>query len=1021
LLVRVDNTSTPYGSAPHYTISSAAYDNGGTVVSLSAITPNADGSFTISDGAGGSATFTLVPAQASVSGAGKTAVGSYQLTASGLSTTHATDFSNTLTVVGSETVIPKGLSANASAGISKVYDGSTAMTGVSISLAGVEAGDVVTGSGIGAFASSHAGSQLGYTISNLALNGPDAGNYSLTGGNSYSGSNGQIVAKSLTATLSVGGTLSKTYDGGTAATGASVSGAVLGAISGDTLTLDTSGLTLAYNSAHVADAHSIQATGHAGFSIGSSVSGSLSSDYSFTPPAVASAPASITPASLSATLANTGVTKVYDGSTAAPLNFTPSWHISGLVAGDSAATLSHTSAAYNSQDVLSASTLTLAGIGISAVAGSQGSAVSDYVLDATQQSVAARITPKTVSANASSGTSKVYDGSTAMNGVGIALAGLVAQDDVTAAGVGTFDTRHVGSQLGYTVSSVALGGADAANYSLAVNSFTGHNGEITAKLVTLAPPTATKVYDGHSAYSFSTADLAELTRQLGVGGDSVSAATAVFNDKNVGTGKTLTTTSVLIDDGNQGGDYRVSLGHNSASSITRLSSVSWVGGNSGNWFDPANWAGGAVPDLGNVANVVIPSGSTVRFDNTLVAPAESGAVHIDGLTGAGGHLSQSSGVLNVGAGGITLGSLTQSGGVLSNAGSTTLDRYSQTGGVTTLGQSLVVTQDYGQSGNGSLNAGADVRITDTVGGVQLGTLTSAGSLVVSSTDGALVQAPGTAITAQGPSSFAATQAGAPADISLANAGNDFQGAVALSGRKVALADANGLQLARVISSGDLSLDSHGALDLGSSSVGGSLYARSGGGNITQTGALAVAQATTLNAGTGTIGLTLPGNDLAGGVTVTAGAASIAGDKLVDAANGVIAALAATLNSAGAAGGGLNFSTQTASAPWVLGGDRVGTSADSPFELVSVSLPKGTAVSGHGFAFVLPASVRAGVATDASAWARLPDGSPLPNWLTFQALDMAFTAVAVPDGAFPLQVLVSWGSQQVRVLISERSD
>jgi hypothetical protein len=1040
LLVRVNNTSTVYGSAPSYTITSAGYANAGAVVPLAAITPNGDGSFTVSDGVGGMATFTLTPAQASLSGAGKTAAGSYQLTAAGVSTTNAHNFGDTLTVVGSETVIPKGVSANANGGISKVYDGNTAMTGLSIALTGVEAGDVVTSSGNGAFATPHAGSQLGYAISNLALNGTDAGNYTLTAGHSLSGSNGQIVAKTLTATATVGGTLSKTYDGTATATGASVSGTVLGAVSGDTLALDSSGLALAYNSAHVADANSIHATGSAGLLIANTTSGSLSSDYSLTQPSIANAAASITPASLSATLTNTGVSKVYDGSTAAPANFTPSWNITGLVVGDTAASLSHTSAAYNSKDVLSASQLTVAGLGISAIAGGNHSAASDYVLAASHQDVAAQITPKTVSANTSSGPSKVYDGSTAMNGLGLALAGLVGQDDVTASGVGAFDTRHAGSQLGYTVSSVALGGADAANYSLAVNSFTGHNGEITARLVTLTPQAATKVYDGQIAYSLSVADLALLTAQLGVSGDSVSAASAVFSDKNVGTGKTLTATSVLINDGNGGGDYLVSLGHNNASSITRLGSVTWVGGSTGNWFDPANWAGGAVPDLSNVANVVIAGASMVSLGGTLVAPAASGAVNIDSLSGSGGHLSQGDGVLNVGAGGITLGSLTQSGGTLSNAGSTTVDRatlsggsytgtgtmtaahFTQTGGVTTLSQTLTVTQDFSQSGNGSLSAGSDVRISDTVGGVQLGKLNSAGSLTVTSTDGALVQAPGTAITAQGSSSFVATQAGLPADIRLANAGNDFQGPVSLSGSNVAVSDANGLKLARVITTGDLSLTSHGALDLGTSSVGGALNAASGGGNLTQTGALAVTQAANFNAGTGWVMLPLSGNDLGNGFTVTASAFTITGDKLAAAANSVTAAVAATLSSAGASNAGMNFATQTSTAPWVLSVDLLGSSADAAFERVGVSLPKGAAVSGHGLSFMLPMAVRASQGDDATtAQASLPDGSPLPAWLIFKAQDMAFTAVAVPDGAFPLQVLVSWGSRQVMVLISERSE
>ncbi|MGE0803729.1 MAG: hypothetical protein AB7G13_29445 [Lautropia sp.] len=48
--------------------------------------------------------------------------------------------------------------------------------------------------------------------------------------------------------------------------------------------------------------------------------------------------------------------------------------------------------------------------------------------------------------------------------------------------------------------------------------------------------------------------------------------------------------------------------------IPRRDTATWVGGPEGNWFDPANWAERAVPDLANVAEVVIPAGTAVHFD-----------------------------------------------------------------------------------------------------------------------------------------------------------------------------------------------------------------------------------------------------------------------------------------------------------------------------------------------------------------------------------------------------------------------
>jgi hypothetical protein len=52
---------------------------------------------------------------------------------------------------------------------------------------------------------------------------------------------------------------------------------------------------------------------------------------------------------------------------------------------------------------------------------------------------------------------------------------------------------------------------------------------------------------------------------------------------------------------------------------------------------------------------------------------------------------------------------------------------------------------------------------------------------------------------------------------------------------------------------------------------------------------------------------------------------------------------------------------------------------------------------------------------------LPDGGALPAWLKFDAQSLRFEASAVPDGAFPMQVVMTVGQQRVVVVISERAD
>lgn len=171
---------------------------------------------------------------------------------------------------------------------SKTYDGSTSLAGA-VSMGGLVGSETLTYSG--ASASSARVAASGKSISAITLadgaNGGLAANYALP---TLDAANAPvtITAKALTASAGITGATSKTYDGTASATGASVSGTVSGAVAGDTLSLDASGVSLAYNSARVANASSISAIGTLGLSISGS-NGSVLSDYSFLAPTIASA------------------------------------------------------------------------------------------------------------------------------------------------------------------------------------------------------------------------------------------------------------------------------------------------------------------------------------------------------------------------------------------------------------------------------------------------------------------------------------------------------------------------------------------------------------------------------------------------------------------------------------------------------------------------------------------------------------------------------------------------------------
>ncbi|MFM8866082.1 MAG: hypothetical protein ACKOFG_14505 [Limnohabitans sp.] len=134
------------------------------------------------------------------------------------------------------------------------------------------------------------------------------------------------------------------------------------------------------------------------------------------------------------------------------------------------------------------------------------------------------------------------------------------------------------------------------------------------------------------------------------------------------------------------------------------------------------------------------------------------------------------------------------------------------------------------------------------------------------------------------------------------------------------------------------------------------------------------------------------------------------------------------STAGASSGSSSSSSSSSAAGGPGGGNTAGVTVDlrdapssSTSVMAAVSLPKGTAVAGAGFSFELPESIRTMVPQSEQIQASLPDGAPLPSWLKFDAQRARFDATAVPDGAFPLQVVMQLGGQRVLVVISERTE
>ena len=186
--------------------------------------------------------------------------------------------------------------------------------------------------------------------------------------------------------------------------------------------------------------------------------------------------------------------------------------------------------------------------------------------------------------------SKVYDGNTTMINPTLAPVGLVSDlvnnvnttDVVTLSGVGTYADKHVtgSANKNYTLTNLALGGVDAANYVLTngtnmnpITSESGSDGEITPRTLTVTYSGVNKVYDGRLTASVTTSDDR-------VAGDTlVIARTASFVTKDVGTAKVVNVSGVNLS-GADAINYSVSATGSTTANITqRVLNVQYTGVN----------------------------------------------------------------------------------------------------------------------------------------------------------------------------------------------------------------------------------------------------------------------------------------------------------------------------------------------------------------------------------------------------------------------------------------------------------
>ncbi len=516
--------------------------------------------------------------------------------------------------------------------------------------------------------------------------------------------------------------------------------------------------------------------------------------------------------------------KVYDGTTTATISGAPHNFISGdLVSVAGTAEFADKNAGLGKS--VSATGLSL-----------NGADAANYTLQVTTGTATADITPKAVTISGLVANNRVYDGTTSatVDHSGVVFDGLISGDELTASGTtGTFDNKHVGVAKTVTLSGTTYGGTDVGNYSFTDQSFS--TADVTAKSLVISGIAANnKTYDGNAV---ATVDTSTMLLDGLLSGDNVTLdIVANFADKNVGSGKTVSLNNTFggVDRNN----YSITDQLTALANILRLDTVTWIGGATGNWSDPNNWAGGAIPDLANVANVIIPAGGTPIFDHNVTGP-----VNVDSILG--GNLQHDSGTLNV-AGDVTLdhyiqsdgwlnilgnfdyGTATMVDGLLSVVGSATGTTFVQNGGTTEIGGNLDVadfeqnggsldiaggldvTNSFTQTVSGTIDVVGDVDITHTTGDLTVANLTSDNvalnsvnggltfgsvkalkNLIGISTGGPIKQFSDGSIYVGNEATFNATRNGKLDEIDLSNTTNRFIGKVNVTGSPISIQDASG--------------------------------------------------------------------------------------------------------------------------------------------------------------------------------------------------------------------------------------
>jgi gliding motility-associated-like protein len=448
-----------------------------------------------------------------------TDAGNYVLSLTGAPVTTADITPLSLTIGGTFTVNDKVYDATADATISSNF----------LTLLTIAGTDDVSLNAVAAFSDKVVGTGKTVRLTGSTLTGNDAANYTL----SLVGAP-ETTADITVRELTIGGSFTannKVYDGTTSATIMLNNLTLLTVAGTDEVTLNA---VAVFDDVAVGTGKTVRLTG-------STISGSDASNYSLSLTGSPTATATITEFGLTVT----GVTadnKLYDGTTVATLNISGAT-LEGVI-GTDVVILEATgvTGAFFDKTVGFGKTVVITGFTIT------GQDADKYSL--TQPTATADITAINLTITGVTAGNKVYDGTTVavLNTDNAAVEVVLAGDDVSlvsSGATGSFADKDIGLGKTVTTSGFALEGNDAVNYTLTQPTLTA---DITPAPLTISGVTANnKTYDGTTVATLNTGS-ASLVGVIGTDDISLITTDAIgaFADKNVGTGKPVTTSGFAI-------------------------------------------------------------------------------------------------------------------------------------------------------------------------------------------------------------------------------------------------------------------------------------------------------------------------------------------------------------------------------------------------------------------------------------------------------------------------------------------